>query len=774
MRVLISAGAKTQSIIDRIESKLSSGGVDFVVVPFIEDIDDIYQRGEWFDRAVILEQSWSHDFVDTDVASMRMRINEFANQSADRGIDNISFVFLTQEEGTAAQVYEEILPIQTNSIVLVKKPKYKVSFMSELVTTELGRFTPDIVYTPKFEDEVDIQQPQQPEQVEQEPDWEINYNGGSPIDNGIYNGDGLPVDGSEPMQPGFEGEGDPFNWDDAGIPVGERPLGQSTPNWAPTAPPIPQISQIPQIFGSDPSIQTGPMPSMQEAPVQQQQTQNPGFNMDIPQSQPRQDVDFNQQSGDIGGLGFDDWSDPVQETPGFMDTPVGTSIPNPGFAEQNLGFSGEGSFEEPPVYIPNIEKRPEQSFQDQGYQEQDLGYSRPQSGEIPDYSYGEESSQDIPGSGEIPDYSQDTTGIYDEPPISGDMPDYSVGQPVDMYGGDGMYDQQGYNQYNPEMEQVYPNDGSSQGYQQPSDTDMGYGGRNVTAPLGRRGAKLDFNRNQVRSLLDAFANRGNSIVVTGCGGCGSSTVALNLATIINNLGYTVLLVDLDTKHKAQSYISKGNFDSLEADSAGLLAAINSASGINAHTAIVQTGFHLLTMGMNSEPFEINKLIQKEKIARFINLAKTSHNFVIYDIPFETAVGFGKDFTFMGDNIVITVDCSNWGITKTMLDLCNIEDEDMQETIFSRGQLLFNRYRALHKVMGRKVKTAMDITKVMDYKVRELEGDDPGLYFQQMHICGLINEDPKFEAGWYENIQYADTPAGSKIFVEILKNIVLKA
>ena len=53
MKVLISAGAKTSSIIDRIQSKLSSGGVDFVVVPFLENIDDIYQRGEWFDRAII-------------------------------------------------------------------------------------------------------------------------------------------------------------------------------------------------------------------------------------------------------------------------------------------------------------------------------------------------------------------------------------------------------------------------------------------------------------------------------------------------------------------------------------------------------------------------------------------------------------------------------------------------------------------------------------------------------------------------------------------------
>lgn len=763
MKVLISAGGRTQTIIDRIESKLSSGGVDFVVVPFIEDIEDIYQRGEWFDRAIILEQSWSHDFTDTDVASMRMRVNQFANQSCDRGIDNITFVFLTQEESTASQIFEEILPIQTNSVVLMKKPKYKVSFMVELVTTELDRFPQDIVYRPSFEDEVQVESTPDTPKTEEQPKYNVIYGGTEDIDNAVYDGNGLPVLGSEPMQPDFSDGQDPFNWSE--VPAGERPLQQSSggvAGWAPTV--TPDTPDMPYI---DPN--TVPAPG-QTMPTQQ-----------IP------------QGDDFGGY-----------------------TPSPGYAPES-SYDGTESFEEPPVVQPSWDEpqisdsefKPDPTANsgqnginpydtamgaglaagqmqsrvedEQASHRSQINFDKPeehieqaqqfqQSGEIPDYSYGEEQSIEYnPQSEEIPDYSQPSQDETYNP--SGDIPDYSYPGEQSGYNPDGMYDQPEQEAgYNPEMDEVY----GAGGYQQPSDMEMGYGGRDVSVPSSKRNIKLDINRAQMRSLLDAFANRGNSILVTGCGGCGVSTIALNLATIINNLGYTVLLVDLDTKNKAQSYISKGNFDSLEADSAGLLAAINSTSGINAHTAIVQTGFHLLTMGMNSEPFEINKLVQKDKIARFINLAKNSHNFVIYDAPFDVATGFGKDFTFMADNVVISIDCSNWGITKAMLSMCNIEDADMQETIFNRGQLLFNRYRAMHKVMGRKVKTAMDITRVMDYKVRELEGDDPGLYFQQMHICGLINEDPKFENGWYDNIQYADTPAGSKIFVEILKNIVLKA
>ena len=95
----------------------------------------------------------------------------------------------------------------------------------------------------------------------------------------------------------------------------------------------------------------------------------------------------------------------------------------------------------------------------------------------------------------------------------------------------------------------------------------------VPAPARKQFRRSNLNDRQIRDTLDAFANRGNSILVTGCGGCGTSTIALNLANIINRLGYTVLLVDLDTENKTQSYISKDNFDCLEAESAGLMAAV---------------------------------------------------------------------------------------------------------------------------------------------------------------------------------------------------------
>ena len=281
------------------------------------------------------------------------------------------------------------------------------------------------------------------------------------------------------------------------------------------------------------------------------------------------------------------------------------------------------------------------------------------------------------------------------------------------------------------------------------------------------------NPDQVRQSLRPFAARGNAIVVTGCGGCGTSTVAYNLANIINQLGFTVLLVDMDTKGKTQSYISRANYESMEPEGANLMSAVNSSTGINKHISIVKNGFHLLTMGLGTDKATVNELLHKDKLSRFANLAKSDTDFIIYDIPFEDATGFLGDITYMTDNLVLVTDASNWGVTKTLLSVCNIGSDDMEAMIFNRAQLVFNRYRNLTKVMGKRVKSCDDITKVMDQKVLELLGDDPGFHFKDFHIAGIINDDPDFENGWFDDVQYSDTKKGQDIFLDLVERIVLK-
>ena len=629
MKILISGGIKTNNIVEGVGMCFNSGGIDFIAVPFIEDINNIYQRGDYFDRVIIIEQSWNHDFEDTVEMNIRQRINEFAIQSADKAaFDDISFVFLAQNEESASMVFEEILPIQNLSIVLVKKPKYSIGFFRSLITTDMDKFPQEIVYK-----------------------LINNDNDSKEVDNGNYtntsaNDYSVEYCDDDIMSELFGDSGDDFS---------------------------------DELFGSV------------NLNKESEFTQGENFNKDG-----FGDSDF-EQGGSFDDEDFREDIDNIQD-------------------DEKPSFNTDDGIHDSDDFEPNS------SFND----------------EKPSFNTDDSDDFEQSGRGEAKNSFNDSM--------------YEVEK------NDGYTDE-----YNPNLDNYNPGTKfDDRDYEREIDN-QNNGGQFVN----------DLSSSQIKATLDAFANRGNSIVVTGFGGSGASTVALNLANIISKLGYTVLLVDLDTENKAQSYISKNNYECVEPDSASLMAAINSTSGINAHISIVKQGFHLLTMGLGSDSAPIENLIQPDKIARFINLAKASHNFVIYDVPFKTAVGFGKDFTFMADNLVFSIDCSNWGITKAMINMCNVDGDDMQETLFSKGQILFNRYKTFGKIMGKKVKTAIDITKVMDNKVRELIGEDPGYYFQALHICGIINENPNFESGWFGDVQVSDTSDGSQLFLDLLTNIVMK-
>ena len=763
MKVLISAGVRSDKIEAGLKERFKAGGVDFIIVPFIDNIDEIYQRGEYFDKAIIVEQSWNHDYMESEEVSIRTRLNRFAQTSANRDLTNVSYVFLTQEEDTASMVYEEILPIQLSSAVLVKQPRYTVTFFASLVTTEIDKFDDQILFKPKVSEEVAVENsPITP--IAKNPityvadydyDPESEFRRGAKdnanrlnIDQGIgFEKPDIPQNNT-PMNNQAEQATENFGFDDfnSGFDDGFRQEFNDNPPMSNESGEIPDMGgdafetfDNSQNDGFDTGFDAGfedfdtPGEPPINNPIEHEVHQDAGF---------EEQTDFDQ-SGDIP-----DWSGDQQ---GYT------------FEEQQ---HEEPQIEQPKRSSFNFDKTPENNTDEQ-FDNQFEYENNPQSGEIPDWS----GEYDNNGGDQQPEGEPSWNDGYEDNNVGNqqqnvdDMYDYNDNQ---YQNNDSGIDDSDYEGYNPELDQ-YNRTGVIPGV---SDSDYDREAP-APAPSRRQYKKSNLSNSQIRDALDAFANRGNSIVVTGCGGCGTSTVALNLANIINRLGYTVLLVDLDTINKTQSYISKDNYECVEPESAGLMAAVNSTSGINAHIAIVRQGFHLLTMGMASDSAPVNRLLHKDKFSRFINLAKTSHNFVIYDIPFETAVGFGSEFTFMADNIVVTVDCSNWGITKTMLNMCNLESDDMQEILFNRGQLLFNKHRVINRVMGRKVKTATDITKVMDFKVKDLLGEDPGYYFQTMHICGLINDDPNFESGWFGNTQYSDTPNGSKIFTEVLKNIVLK-
>ncbi|MBO5389808.1 MAG: hypothetical protein J6A59_17070, partial [Lachnospiraceae bacterium] len=150
MRILLSGGIKTQNIVSGIDKKFKASGDDFLVIEYMDDIMDIFSRGDYFDKAVITEQSITREYAITDESVIRRKINQFALSMVNLP-KKYSYVFLTQTEQMAEMIHEEILPILNESAVVVKEPPYSVNFFVSIIVTDVNQLPPEIVFTPTLD-----------------------------------------------------------------------------------------------------------------------------------------------------------------------------------------------------------------------------------------------------------------------------------------------------------------------------------------------------------------------------------------------------------------------------------------------------------------------------------------------------------------------------------------------------------------------------------------------------------------------------------------------
>lgn len=882
MRILLSGGLKTQNIISGVSKKFTSSGDEFIVETFLDSVTSIFAKGDYFDRALITDQSITKEGEITDESEIRQRINNFALEMAAKN-KRYSFVFLTQHKHMAEIIYEEILPILDDSVVIYKKPKYSVQFFVELIITDVKQMPKEWVYsaedivveTPETEDEqpeeevdpmADMDVPEDTFTATAIPhDMDSDFFGkAEDIDNdklnGLFEGTELDTDElglpegaeEEGFEGGFEstgeneqgfgeaeGFGDFGDVQDNGFENTENEENETEEN---------EPVQDDETIDTDdiqPIVQSGDMADISEeendtdeVPVdignEEYGMNNNGFGTLEGFDEPFEDEDNSEQEtesevdpslfGDTSSLmdnnessGFEDNSS--DENTGFENNSARFENNND-FGTQGLGSMGAAAGFMAGVATANIlntELNSGNGLIDNNENQQSNnglleGFDDEEETAVTENDNFNNNANDFG----FNDYGYENNNTNNGAPLV-DGGDYS-GDSETEFGPDDYADDMADN--DEDAQEQYQNDIAEQvartqgafgmeDYQEQEDENSLMNQQNVQAnsqrpakkkgglfskvkktvsgavstqhneeeetirPVVNKKATSSSNVNKIKEDLRPFAARGNSILVTGCGGCGTSTIAFNLANIICQLGYTVLLVDMDTEERTQNYISKLNYESMEAEGANLMVAVNSTTGISKDVSVVKTGFHLLTMGIATDTAPVEDILHKEKIARFINLAKTSYNFVIYDVPFKETVGFLSDITYMCDNLVLTVDASNWGITKTLLSMCNIDSDDMQDTMFSRAQLVFNRQRSLSRVLGTKVRSCYDIVKAMDKKVKELIGEDPGYHFEDLHIAGIINDDPVFEDGWFEQVQYSDTRKGQAIFLELADSIILK-
>ena len=281
---------------------------------------------------------------------------------------------------------------------------------------------------------------------------------------------------------------------------------------------------------------------------------------------------------------------------------------------------------------------------------------------------------------------------------------------------------------------------------------------------------------QLKSILDALSVKGTSIVVTGASGSGVSTIAANLANTLVKLGYAVLLVDMDTKNRAQAYMSKDAYEIVHSngiDNASLKLALNNPHlGVGRYVNIISPAFYVLTMGLAGDIIEDDKLAEKSKLIRFSNIAKSSYQFIIYDIPFDKAVSYCSDIVCSADNIIMTIDSSNWGVMKALLAMSNIDDVAMQKAMFTRAQICFTKYIPKDKIIGYKAKSLLDILTNMDKLIEDLLGECAEYRFEDMQICGVAMYDDLYDKCWFSQNYYSDYEVGYITMIKLINNMYI--
>ena len=714
MRILLSGGVKTGNIKASIEKKFESTGDVFIIEEFLENIVTLFGKGEYFDKALITEQSITRDFKIKDETEIRIRINTFIEnmKSVNRKMD---FVFLTRDPKFATIIDEETFTIHNNSVIVVKEPKYSVPFFYDLIVKDIHKLPSDIVFKPELIEAEDISDVVSDEELQ-------DLNGEDGLLNSIQ--EASDFDMSKLIE-----EDDTVRFTqtisddikiDSGIKMGT--VGETDI----------EIKDF-----NDEEIER-----IKKEQEEELARMNDNINISKDEAIDLTEQDITEKSGEI--------PDPTERVDapenriyleGF-DDPEDFKEP-----DNSDDFNiGDDSFtmEEPdntPMEenIPAEEEEPEEDFSlsdDFNIEtEEDDNVENPED-DIP-----VDNNDDFLIDGDDTEEIENNEQQYQQPQqVQQTVPqNVNNGRKIGLFGRRKQQTQQ--------IPQQMP--------QQPVQNN----GRVDIASLKR--------------LLSPFASRGNSIVFISCGGSGNSFMAYNTASVLNQLGYKVLLVDMDTQCKTQSYISKNTYDNLELDEASLMQAVNSNSNISDKASVIKPNFHLLTMGIGSDAAPVSDMLQKDKLGRFISMSKGAYDFVVYDVSFQDATTYLTDLILNADNTVITVDTSQWGITKFMLLMSNIGLEDIQNYLFSRAQILFNKYRGLNKLFGQKVKTGRDITNVLDKQLLNIIGEEPDCFFRDMYIADVVNDDINVEQTWFTDVDYAETPVGQQIFLNLAKRIILK-
>lgn len=278
---------------------------------------------------------------------------------------------------------------------------------------------------------------------------------------------------------------------------------------------------------------------------------------------------------------------------------------------------------------------------------------------------------------------------------------------------------------------------------------------------------------ELQELLKPYLKRGGLFVITGSNGTGKTVISANIANLLCRYGYRVCVLDLDLQGKGQSYL---NLDTFRTVHGGFQQKMNSVSVVNSTgtdfakwTDVVRSGYHMITTTLNSDVDETHKLVRNTSMGRLVRQLIGAYNFIVVDVPFRDLVNYYKDFADIADSIICVEEATQRGLTNFMLNMINIEDEDVENTMFNRVSLVLNKEDGMKSFFGRKVNSTSDILVTLDDTVAALAQQIIDYSFTDIPVISILKYSNAYEKFWYTNKYITDTKEGEKLFSDLLQN-----
>jgi len=274
-------------------------------------------------------------------------------------------------------------------------------------------------------------------------------------------------------------------------------------------------------------------------------------------------------------------------------------------------------------------------------------------------------------------------------------------------------------------------------------------------------------KGRLQDRFRAFQKSGNVIVVTGPVGSGKTTIAANLANVATKYGLSSIVVDFDTLGRGHSYINKENYNAVNSSSLEVSDTARSLSQDDvSQFQVVKPGYHVMTTGLAYDYVHGSNVFNTDRLNSFVHKLQGMYNYIVIDVPFELVTNEMNNLLYTVDNVLLTVECSNYGLMNFLLQMSNIENSSADDFLTKSSMVILNKYKNIPNILGSKARR--NPMENLDVILNDISGIPE--HFSDLEIIHCIPYNDGFDKAIMTSNFISDSKDGENLFAELMCKI----